>query len=122
MQRDTQQRRAIREVIEEADRPLGHQEILEAAQEEVPQLGIATVYRTVRTLLDGGWLREVELPGAPSRYEVADKEHHHHFHCRVCDGVYEVEECPGDLKRLAPRGFRVENHEILLYGVCRDCR
>jgi Fur family transcriptional regulator, ferric uptake regulator len=29
--------------------------------------------------------------------------------------------CPGDLRRLAPRGFRVEGHEVTLYGRCSDC-
>jgi Fur family ferric uptake transcriptional regulator len=29
--------------------------------------------------------------------------------------------CPGDLHRLAPRGFTVEQHDVTLYGRCRDC-
>ena len=119
--RKTSQRTAIRAAIEEADRPLSPQEILVQAQAEAPGLGIATVYRAIKALLDEEWLHVVELPGAPSRYEVAGKRHHHHFHCRRCDGVFEVNGCPGDLKKLAPRGFRVEAHEVILYGVCRAC-
>jgi len=88
----------------------------------VPGLGIATVYRNLRALAGDGWLREVELPGdGPSRFEVAGKDHHHHFHCRRCDRVYEVDACPGDLRALAPPGFRPETHEIILYGLCAAC-
>lgn len=121
VQRQTQQRAAIRGSIEEAGRPLSPQEILEAAQRAVPGLGIATVYRNVKSLLEEGWLKEVELPGAPSRYEVAGKHHHHHFHCRTCDRVYEIDDCPGTLRDLVPRGFRLESHDITLYGLCRAC-
>ncbi len=120
--RQTPQRTAIRQALLDAGRPLSHEEVLRAARHECPGLGIATVYRNVRRLREQGWLREVELPGAPSRYEVADKGHHHHFHCVSCDRIFEVEDCPGDLKRLAPRGFVVQSHEIILYGVCRTCR
>ena len=119
MQRKTQQRSAIRGALQVAGRPLSPQEILEAAQSEVPRLGIATVYRNVRALLEEGWLQVVDLPGAPSRYEMADKDHH--FHCRSCDSVYDIEDCPGSLKELTPRGFRLESHEIILYGLCSGC-
>ena len=120
--RQTQQRAAIRQALLDAGRPLSHEEVLAAAQRSCPGLGIATVYRNVRRLREQGFLRAVELPGAPNRYEVADKDHHHHFHCVRCDRIFEVEDCPGDLKRLAPQGFLVQRHEILLYGLCPSCR
>lgn len=121
MERRTRQRDAIWLVIERAARPLGPGEILEMAQQEVPRLGIATVYRNIKALVDEGRLRVVELPGRSDRYEVAGKEHHHHFHCRLCDGVFEVETCPGDFETLTPAGFRLEEHEVTLYGLCASC-
>jgi Fur family ferric uptake transcriptional regulator len=122
LERDTKQRKAIRQSIEDAARPLSPQEILDAAQESVPGLGMATVYRSIKSLVDEGWLRTVELPGRPPTYEVAGKDHHHHFHCRKCGKVFEVEGCPGNLKKLAPPGFVVEEHEVVLYGLCDRCR
>jgi Fur family transcriptional regulator, ferric uptake regulator len=121
MQRNTRQRDAIRGVLAAAGRPLGPQEVLTAARAELPGVGIATVYRTLKGLIEEGWLRAVELPGAAPRYEVAGKQHHHHFHCRHCDGVFEVEACPADIPRLLPGGFRLEGHEIILYGLCAGC-
>lgn len=121
MQRDTRQRRILRKVLVEAARPLSPQEILESSQSELPQLGIATVYRNVKALVEEGWLQTVEIPGEGLRYEVAGKEHHHHFYCQVCSRVFEVEGCPGNLKGLAPEGFRVQSHLLVLYGLCPTC-
>ncbi|MFA9477056.1 Fur family transcriptional regulator [Phycisphaerales bacterium AB-hyl4] len=121
MERRTPQREAIREAIQQADRPLGPQEILERALHAVPGLGMATVYRTVRAGVDEGWLQPVDLPGSPTRYEPAGKQHHHHFACRTCGGVFEVDGCPGNLGALTPDGFKLENHEVVLYGLCRQC-
>ena len=121
MARRTRQREAIRAAFAAADRPLSPEECLVLARREVPSLGLATVYRNIKRLVEAGTLRVVGLPGSPDRYEVAGKLHHHHFHCRDCGGVFEVPACPGELDTLAPGGFRVEAHEVILYGVCRGC-
>ncbi|WP_295547212.1 Fur family transcriptional regulator [uncultured Pseudacidovorax sp.] len=119
--RGTRQRAAIRRVIDESPRPLLPAEILAVAQQEVPALGIATIYRNLKLLLESGAIRTVELPGAVARYESARHAHHHHFQCRRCDRVFDIHACPGDLSGLAPAGFAVEAHELTLYGVCADC-
>lgn len=119
--RETRQRRALRQVFANAKHPLGPKEARELAEAEVPGLGIATVYRTIRAWVEEEWLAPVQFPGEPPRYERAGKRHHHHFHCRSCDGVYDVSGCPPDVTRLAPPGFLLENHEIVLRGLCNGC-
>jgi Fur family ferric uptake transcriptional regulator len=121
MERSTRQRSAIRTVIDVAGRPLSPQEVLEAAQAEVPALSLATVYRNVKLLLDAGEISTVNLPGESPRYESAAHEHHHHFQCDNCHRVFDVHACPGNLAGLAPAGFTVERHELTLYGRCADC-
>lgn len=121
MKRDTKQRQAIRRALDDAGRPLGPHEVLEAAQVHRPGLGIATVYRTLKAMVEEGTLAQVELPGEPPRYEVNGKLHHHHFHCRACDRVYELEGCPEGLRSLTPAGFSLESHEVVLYGRCAAC-
>ena len=121
MQRDTAQRRAIRKAFSALNRPLSPQEILEAAQVQVPNMGLATVYRTVKSLTESRDLIVVDVPGEPQRYELAGKEHHHHFSCRQCGRMFEMDGCPGDLERLVPRGFTMEDHEVYIYGRCREC-
>jgi Fur family transcriptional regulator, ferric uptake regulator len=121
MARNTAQRRAIRQALVDADRPLSPREVLDAAQQQVTGLGIATVYRNIKALVEDGWLAPVELPGEPPRYEVAGKSHHHHFVCRGCDRVYELSGCPGDLASVVPSGFQLDSHEVVLYGRCAAC-
>lgn len=121
MQRNTRQRDAIRTALAEAGRPLAPHEILEAAQEAVPGLGIATVYRTISLLVEEGWAAVVELPDAPPRYERAGKGHHHHFLCTDCDAAYDVTGCPPGVAAMTPKGFELDAHAILLYGRCLDC-
>jgi len=104
-----------------ADRPLTPAEILEGARASVPGMGVATVYRAVKILQGDGVLHQVELPGGLPRYELAGKDHHHHFHCRICGRVFEVAACPGELTQLAPPGFTLEAHEVILYGRCPAC-
>lgn len=121
MERSTRQRTAIRAVIDAAGRPLSPQEVLSAAQTEVPGLSQATVYRNLKSLVDEGDIAVVTLPGDSPRYESARHAHHHHFQCNECKRVFDVHDCPGDLARLAPKGFTVEHHELTLYGRCAEC-
>lgn len=121
MERNTRQRSAIRDAIALAQRPLLPQEVLEHAQREAPGLGIATVYRNIKALVDEGALHPVHLPGENVRYELVGQHHHHHFQCKLCDRVFDVHACPGDLSRLAPPGFTVDDHDLTLYGRCNEC-
>ncbi|MFO1271171.1 MAG: transcriptional repressor [Rubrivivax sp.] len=122
MERSTRQRTAIRQVIDAASRPMSPQEVLEAAQAQVPALSLATVYRNLKLLQDAGEIATVTLPGDSPRYEPAGHAHHHHFQCTTCHRVFDVHACPGDLAQMAPKGFTVERHELTLYGRCADCK
>lgn len=120
-QRSTRQRTAIRTTVEQAGRPLLAPEILERAQAEVPGLSLATVYRNLKSLVEAGELQVVQLPGENPRYEM-HHGHHHHFLCRHCQRVFDIDACPGNLARLVPQGFSLEDHELTLYGRCPDCQ
>lgn len=122
MPRRTKQRQAITRVFERTNRPLSPEEIRVEASRWVPGIGVATVYRAIRALVASGHLRAVALPGAADRYERSAPGHHHHFHCQDCDRVFDVDACPGTLSDIAPKGFAVEAHDIILYGSCRECR
>jgi len=120
--RKTRQRTAIREAFERGARPLSPQQVLDAAQAEVDGLGIATVYRNIKGLLEEGWLSAVDLPGGVTVYERAGKPHHHHFHCDRCGGLFELTGCIPNISRLAGRRFSVSRHELVLYGLCAECQ
>jgi len=121
MERNTRQRQAIVDVLADAPGPLSPREVLDRAKAKVSRLGMATVYRTLASLVDAGDVTTVDVPGQPARYEPAGKGHHHHFHCTVCERLYEVDGCPGNLAGLAPPGFSVTGHDLTLIGICRAC-
>ncbi len=122
MERKTRQRDAILQSLRHADRPMSPAEIWRAAKKSVRDLGQATVYRTIKALVDDGALTPVDIPGEPARYELSGKDHHHHFHCTHCDRVFDMEGCVAKISRLAPPGYTVERHEVILYGRCPDCK
>ena len=122
MQRKTKQRQLIQEIIFQAKRPLGPDEIWQQAQQSLPRLGIATVYRTIKGLREEELIHAVKIPGQADRYERADLHHHHHFVCNQCDKVYEMEaESCQHLHHEVPKGFTVKRHEVILYGNCENC-
>ncbi len=122
MERKTAQRQAIRDAIRQARRPLSAEEVLAAARRRCRGLGQATVYRALASGVQEGWLESVQMPSGPTRYELAELPHHHHFECVRCHRVFDVTGCPGRLDRMVPKGFSLQSHEILLFGLCEKCQ
>jgi Fur family ferric uptake transcriptional regulator len=121
-QRNTRQREIIVAVIGEAQGPLTVPEILERAKRTLPGLGVATVYRAIKLLLEDRKIQPVILASGETRYESTGLGHHHHFHCRLCGDVYDLEECPVSVPSgKYKHGFIVEDHELTLYGICASC-
>lgn len=118
MNRDTRQKRAVREALGRAARPLSPLEALELARQHVPGLGLATVYRALHALVAGGEAAPVALPGEPPRYERAGLGEHAHFVCDGCRRVYDLEPVPAPP---APPGFESRRLEVVLHGLCAGC-
>lgn len=97
-------------------------EILKSAKRKSQGLGLATVYRAIKSMVEAGEIVEVPVVGEPPRYEPAGRSHHHHFLCRCCGKLFEVPGCPGDLHALVPKGFVLETHDLTLIGRCEACR
>lgn len=120
--RSTRQRDLISRVLEQAEGPLGVNDILERAQSDLPGLGIATVYRTLKLLSEQHRIHPVALDGE-TLYEASGRGHHHHFSCTRCGRVFTLHTCPVSLPpgTVYPGGFVVEAHEVTLYGMCPEC-
>lgn len=127
--RQTRQKEAVLRSLVDSGRSLAPAEILELARAEVPTLNLSTVYRQLRALHEEAQVVRVDLPGQAARFEAPCRHaparghahHHHHFHCTACDRVFPIHGCPGGIERLAPAGFRVEQHELTLRGHCAEC-
>ncbi len=122
--RRTPQREAVLKVIRAARGPITVEQIQARARRSAPTIGTATVYRTINLLIESGEVHSVVLGDGVTRYEPTDRGHHHHFRCRACERVFDLEECPVELPRNAvlAGGYLVEDHEVTLYGLCPSCR
>ncbi|NJK46562.1 MAG: transcriptional repressor [Pleurocapsa sp. SU_196_0] len=118
--RRTTQRDAIRRVIEQQARPLSPHEVLLEARRIEPGIGLATVYRTLHTLLEEGSVRGINT-STTTRFERAGLAPHAHFHCRACERLYDVPITREREQLPVPNGFRLETQEVVLFGLCSSC-
>lgn len=113
--RETKQREAIKQAILVASRPVSPKEILELACIRVPNLGIATVYRNIKTMVERGELETVEIPGQASRYQPPADKKPHLLVDESADRVYSVEIDLAGFTPVIP-GFNVTGFQIICTG------
>ena len=88
----TRQRMAVADLFAGAPGHYSMEEIHDALKEKEPGIGQATVYRTVKLLLEAGLVRELYFGDGISRYEVAGPQGaHNHLVCRNCGEVVEID-------------------------------
>ena len=122
MPHKTQQRSSILEVLDEIGRPVTPSELLDYSSVKSPGLGLATVYRALKQLVETGKVRKIEISGVPPHYEVLCENHHHHFFvCEECQTMSVLAGCSGGFKKLLPAGSKMTSHEVVIYGECQDC-
>lgn len=119
--RQTRQRNAIKRVFREQRRPLGPKEVIALASEEVPNLGIATVYRNVKAMMEENELEPVEIPGQSPRYCLPEDRTPNLFVCEKTDRVFFLSDSTVRVTLLQqPDSCKVDRSEAILYGVYRD--
>ena len=122
--RATAQRRAIYSVFAEAataesgNAHLSAEEVFQQARLQLPELSRATVYNALGELAEAGMLGLVEGAG-PRRFD-ANVTAHHHFRCRRCHELHDVELDNVDVY-LRERDFKVQSAHVLLEGLCPRC-
>lgn len=112
------------------DEHLTVEEIYDLAKEESPEIGLATIYRTVQVLLELHVIEKVTFDDGFARYELNGEEtgsghRHHHAICTQCGKVYSLEtDFLDTLEKqvFESLGFEVTDHEVKLYGLCSACR
>jgi len=127
--RMTPQRRAVLRVIgENAGSHLNSHEVYKLVKDCCPEVGIATVYRTLAMLAEQGFLSATQFGDGAVRYEILDPKEEHHHHHLICLGCGSIEGFEEDLmgqveKRIQEaKGFDIVNHQVKFYGLCQKCR
>jgi len=121
MQRQTRQAEAINQALKASGRPMSVEDVHASAKKILPNLGIATVYRQLKRLVEDGVAQSTDIPGKGTVFEPLRDDHHHYFNCRKCRGAFFVEGCPHGIEEFVPKGFVIERHEVILYGLCPEC-
>lgn len=124
----THQRRNIVEVLLNSHgKHMSSEEIYDEVKRGCPEIGLATVYRTLQVLDKLGYTNKLNLDDGCVRYELnMDKNAHNHHHliCKNCSTIIEVEEDLLDQLESVIKdkyGFEVENHDVKFNGYCSAC-
>ncbi len=118
----TRQREAIAQVFFASEEHLSLLQLLELAQVQVPSIGYATVYRTMKLLTECGLASEHKFGESNVLYEPThDGEHHDHIICNECGRIVEyeddrIEQLQEELARQL--GFEIVSHRHEIYGRC----
>ncbi len=88
------------------------------------QVSRATVYRTLRLLVEAGLLRELRLTNRTAYEHDFGYPSHDHLHCTECNRVIEFRN--DEISRLREaismeQGFRAAGHRFIISGICRAC-
>ncbi|MCK9449233.1 MAG: transcriptional repressor [Bacteroidales bacterium] len=83
-----------------------------------------TFYRTIQTLLSAGIIHRIVIDNKNVKYalsEIAFRNHQHmHFFCKICHTVACIGEVPSYDYGL-PTGYKGEEYEVLIKGICPNC-
>lgn len=118
----TPQRHLLCRLVVEGDHPTA-EEIYERAVAQMPTLSLKTVYSTLNELAEIGAVK-LFRPDAGSLRVDMQKEPHSHCVCRSCGRILDVAVSGLEVDAAALRRFEfvVEEREVILRGLCGDCR
>lgn len=121
-QKLTWQRKTILAIFFAARTHLTIEELYKKVREQNRNIGVATVYRTVKILCDCGLASGFKDAGGNVKYELG-QEYHEHLVCVKCGRVIEAVEAVYQLpaKLCTAKKFKVLHSRLEVYGICQEC-
>ena len=98
--------------------------IYKKLEEENSGIGLATVYRNLNKMAKTGEIKKIDGLEDSSHYDH-NTHLHYHFFCKKCRRIFDL---PSDIspnlvkKAEMVSGFKIDTHEIVFHGECKDCR
>jgi Fe2+ or Zn2+ uptake regulation protein len=119
--RSTPQRYAVLEFLSRAPIHATAEQVYEAVNRMDPRASRATVYNSLRALVQARLVREVLAGSRAARFEAL-LDRHHHFICDHCGAVEDIAwfDVPCENRR-ALGSRRVRDCELTLRGSCETC-
>ena len=121
----TLQRRIILQGLMERRTYVTPRELHALLQREHPNIGQATIYRTLELLVEAGAAARFPQENNESKYIYCPPRHHHHLVCTRCGLVEDIDGCviPALGAALEKRTrFQINEHAVTFYGFCGDCK
>jgi Fur family ferric uptake transcriptional regulator len=121
----TPQRLSIIEAIESLRSQFTPQELYDRLRQKHPDIGLVTVYRTLKLLAESGLVCLMGHNGRSQSYARCPETHHHHLVCSGCNKVVDVTSCGlQEMERKLARdtGFTIKAHHLEFAGLCRQCQ
>lgn len=127
----TTQRRVVYDVLlENKDDHLSPEEVFELIKDKYPQVGLATIYRTLQLFEEIGLVYKHNFDDGCNRYEILlpnsnEIHQHHHLICKNCGKIIEVkEDLMNSLEEIIEKqyNFEILNHMVKFTGICSQCR
>ncbi|MGW7362506.1 Fur family transcriptional regulator [Streptomyces sp. NPDC054841] len=122
--RVTAQRMALLMAVYESPGHLDAETLRERAQRVTGRLSLQATYNVLRALTDAGLVRCTHIPGHPARYEIERHDNHHHFVCRRCGAIRDVECTVGAapcMEPQLPEEYDTQEAAVTFWGMCPDC-
>ena len=122
----TEQRRIILEVFLEMVGHYSSEDLYMKVRERDPTISSATVYRTIKLLVESKIAEPIDFGDGVVRFECCGrKQHHDHLICSQCGKKVDVVD--REIEKLqramgAKHGFSLKRHKMILFGICHDCR
>lgn len=102
------------------------EELYEKVRKINPDIGLATVYRTLELMCQLGITHQVDFDSTYKRYEISlEGQHHHHLICIDCGKIIEFNDrvLEGFERKLEDEyQFEIVEHRIKFYGLCNKCK
>ncbi len=102
------------------------EEFYQEVKGKLPEIGIATIYRSLDLFCKAGICKEMHLDGAVTKYELfLFHEDHDHLICVKCGKFVEITspKLTALQKRIAEEnGFKFERNRLNIYGTCKKCQ
>jgi Fur family ferric uptake transcriptional regulator len=121
----TTQRRIVLQALMERRSYVTPRELYAALHDAHPNIGQATVYRTLELLVEAGAATRFLQENNESKYIYCPSRHHHHLVCTRCGLVEDIDGCviPALGATLEKRtSFQINEHAVTFYGFCSDCK
>jgi len=123
-----QRESTVRVLLEHEEDHLSAEDVYMLVKEKAPDIGLATVYRTLELLSELHVVEKLNFGDGVARYDLRNennRHHHHHLICVQCGSVEEImEDWLGELEERLELEYRFQvlDHRLDFQGICRKCR